>query len=258
MEFKDRSRELLTKPSFSGVPISWATKYLNGRVKKFREEHHEFDSYLKEVENLIKKENLHYLDNLILFLTYKGESNWISPKDSIFDLFIKLFNYDLSPKQTLYYIKKAYEIYVFLTKNTYILDNEYEVSNERSRWGSKIRRFIKVYLKPLHKLKEDNSGYYFSIKFGSLSIDDPINDFSVKVDTSIEVISNNEFIKDSLVLFEHYQYKEFYTNLFNFTIKELTSKGIIKELSVKEYVGYLGHRYRIKGDIGYNKIDDKD
>lgn len=64
----DRTRPFLEEPVYSGVPVSWATNFLQSKIKKYRESNPLFYEYLINIYKEIKGRDLSYCDNIPLFL----------------------------------------------------------------------------------------------------------------------------------------------------------------------------------------------
>ena len=149
----DRTRPILEVPVYSGVPASWATKFLQSKLKKYRECNPLFDEYLNNTYEEIKGRNLSYCDNILLLLEGDAKPTWITPSKSILRTIIKLFNYDLSSKQTVDYIEKCHDAYEFLLNNELKVSKEYSVFAKSCSWDNNTRDFIKLSLEPVKTSK---------------------------------------------------------------------------------------------------------
>ena len=251
--FEDRTRVWLHKPLIHSVPVSAVRIYLNQRLAKLRKEYSEFDSFLIEVGELLKKENNNDYLNIIRLIEGDAESNWISPSKSLLTVLIKLFNLCLSPKQAVNYIKECYQLYCFMNTTTYRIDDEYEVSIRRSRWDSKPRKFINILVIPNQQIDNWDNYYWFNITFSDLVIEDYVNDIVCQCDTTFEIRNGQEKFEDTLMLFVYYQYKDLLRNIFNTVIKRLKKLGIIKLVSKdKEYES--SYQYEIPAEVGRHEI----
>ena len=54
---EERTREWIHKPMINGVPVSWAEQYLQNLLKKYREEHPQFDEFLMGIDELLKNDD---------------------------------------------------------------------------------------------------------------------------------------------------------------------------------------------------------
>lgn len=112
----DRKREQLDPLVITGLPWFRACSYVNYRIKKYREEHPDFNLYLDELEKLIKvkttgdefKSLINLLNNDICYVDR-----------DIINTFIKFYNLDLSPKQTFECLCHCSELYRFINSNLY-------------------------------------------------------------------------------------------------------------------------------------------
>ena len=224
--FKDRKRELLQSPIFHGGPASNISRYIKGRLDSFRREHKEFDLFLKEIGQLILN---NYNEDYSDIVTYIESTKPIRSNRYLCDVFVDLFNMDLSPRQAFDYIQKCYRLYTFIKDVNYQIDNEYEISVRRSRWDGKPRKFITVDLCPKKKLPDWDDHYWFRITFSSLVIEDHLNDITFQADTTIKIINNQYKFENTLRLFEYNQEKEFLRRLFETAVEQLLELKIIKE-----------------------------
>ena len=256
MTLEDRKRKIIHKPTFNGVPISWARTYLIGRLKSFRKENPEFDTFLNEISELIKDEKSDDYSNLIKFINNEGEGNWISPSESMLTVFVKLYNLCLSPTQAAKYIKECHDTYLKMLKRTYKLGEEYEIFIKRSRWNSDPCSFINVHLTPYKDSKTIDYSYWCDITFSTLILND--NEPLFEPDLKIVVKGDYGKFNDALQLFEYYQDKKnqktVLKSILSSALTELKQKGIIKHLNVEDCIGTIGDRYEIKGSVGLHKI----
>ena len=232
-----RNREWIHKPIITGVPVSRASEYLRGRLLSFRKEHIEFDIFLNEIGKLLDSK----YKNLLRFINGETEGNWISPKKSMFDIFIKLFNLCLSPKQAVSYIDECYQIYLKMLSHTYSLSPEYSVSLRRSNYDGKVRKYIEVYV------NSGNHKYSFKVTLPSLVVFD-----SYYCDTEFELLGD-EIYEDSLSLFEYHQdnTRSVLNNVRNAVIYQLKENGVIKEIDKEDHFGSVVVNYMIENDVGF-------
>ena len=236
----ERTREIIYKPVFKGAPLSWVTKYFRNRFMSFRKEHLEFDTFLKELVVYLKQDNIEAYQNIILLIEDKGEPNWISPKDSLFDVLIRIYNLCLSSKQAYEYIKNCYSLYLAMLDSDYKLDNYIEHSIRRSRWDGKNRNFVEVSISPVNR---DN--FHFNITTSDFITDDYI---MFMPDVYIEVKGDTDLYLDTLSLFENYQSCQLYNKLFKTVISSLTNLGVFTLDKTYEKVGLTCYEYQTKKD----------
>ena len=237
---KPRTRELISKPMYSGAPLHWIDKYFKGQLKKFRSEHIEFDIFLKQLGDHLQANKDDYLNNLKRFINNDPVPNWVSPRDCMFNTLVKLFNLDLSPAQAYEYIQECLVKFKEMEKTEFRFYEKYDVLTKRSRWDGKQRKWIKISISPVN---HDN--FWFSLTLESLQIDDDFNDMKVHDDVEITLHTSEEKYQDALLLFEFYQNTGFYRNLHQFAMTQLKEKGIIEEIKTEERVGLLTHLYKI-------------
>lgn len=214
----DRTRPFLEEPVYSGVPVSWATKFLQSKLKKYRECNPLFDEYLNNIYKEIKGRDLSYCDNILLFLEGNAKPNWITPSKSLLRTFIKLFNYDFSSKQTVDYIEKCHNAYEFLLNNELKVSNEYSVFAKSCSWDNNTRDFVKLYLEPVKSPENYDDSYWIDITF--CSIQDPLSDPDFFGDNEIELKCGKAIYQDALSLFDYYQGSNFLNKCLKFAISE--------------------------------------
>jgi hypothetical protein len=234
---ESRNREWIHKPIINGVPVSWAGEYLRKRLVSFRKEHIEFDLFLNEIGKLLDNK----YKNLLRFINGESEGNWISPKKSMFDVFIKLFNLCLSPTQAVRYIDECYQTYLKMLRHHYYLSNDYSVSLKRCNYDGKVRKFIEVYV------NGPDGEYFYIVNFSSLVI---FNSYFHDMD--IVLVGKNEKYEDALSLFEYHQdnRRSVLINVRNSLLYELKEKGIIKEINKLDCLGSIGVNYLVKDEVG--------
>ena len=231
----ERTREIISKPVFYGAPLSWVTRYFRNRFASFRKEHLEFDTFLKELNVLLKQENNDAYQNIIKLIDGVGDANWISPKYSLFDVLIRIYNLCLSSNQAYEYIRNCYSLYLDMLNRDYELDGSIEYSIRRSRWDGKDRHFLEVTLYPVNR-----DGYHFNITLSDLVIEDYI---MFMPDVDINIKGETDTYQDTLSLFENYQSCDLYNKLFSLTLNSLINKGIFLLDKAYEKVGYLCKEY---------------
>ena len=236
----NKTRELISQPRYFSVPLNHLNEFFRGELRRFRNEHTDFDVFLKELGNFLKEDNEKYFDNLIRFINNKPKPNWMSPEDCMFTALVKLYNLNLSSKDAYDYIKECLLLFKKMRNTRYQLSNDYKVFTKKSRWDSKERKWINISITP--KKLEDFS---FSLSLESLQIEDNFNDMKVHHDVELTLLSPNEKYLDALMLFEFYQNRGLYRRLHRFAISELTNKRIIKEVETGESVGLITHLYKI-------------
>ena len=222
---KERARPFLLEPVYHGAPLSWVQKYFRGRLHSFRKENAEFDEFLNGIEKEINERQLDYCGNILLFLNGEAEPNWISPKNSLFKMFIKLYNYDFSSKQAVDYIEKCHETYLFLIDNKLKLSNEYSVYSKRNRWDGSTIDYLEISLSPIKETKDWDDYYFIDLVFGSYQEHNRDLDYSCNLE--IHIKSGREIYEDSLKLFDYYQGNKYLNQVLQFAISELLKKKII-------------------------------
>ena len=242
---EERKREFIEKPLILGVPPSRATEYLQGRLSIFRKEHSDFDEFLKKVRIHLKNSKEAYYENLIKFLDGKSEANWISPRGTIFDTMIKIYNRCLSPKQAFEYIEKSRKLYTRMTSIDYELDNSFNIYTKTSRWDRKERKFIDCTLLSNKNPVNPEYSWSFDITFSDFIVVDSINDITAHADISIEVVSHKNIYKDAFALFDNYQNREFKRKLLDSTISAFISNGVIKSKEKIQIEHYDEYAYQL-------------
>ena len=257
MIFEDRKREVLQAPIIRGGAVSWIRRYIKDKLDGFRKEHEEFDLFLKEIRKLI---NDNYDEDYAHIAAYIDSEEYINGCMDLCNMFVDLFNMDLSPKQAFDYIQKCHSLYVLIRSSNYLLDKEYEISVRRSRWDGKPRKFITVDLVPKKKLPNWDDHYWFRITFSSLVIEDHFNYITLQADTTIKIINNQSKFENALRLFEYYQDREFLRSLFETAVEQLIDKKIIKEVERYNHPRFdklTVRKYIFKDVVGYHRIDEK-
>ena len=241
-KFIGRTREWIHRPVFHGAPISWAKEYFQGRLKQFRKEHKQFDDFLVEINELMKAEQNVDFANLEKFIDGEAETNWISPRKTMFDAFIKLFNLCLSPKQAFNYIKGCLLLYKEMLENEYILCGKQKLLIKISSWDGMEGKFISFSVKPKNELKHWDNEYWFNITTDLQIIEEYSNDIIIHID-GFRLIASFEQLEDALMLFEYYQNRGLLRKVFNTGIEELKNKGVIKEVDQEDFYGWIIHKY---------------
>ena len=251
-EFKERTREWVHKPVFHGAPISWAREYFRGRLNQFRKEHKQFDNFLIEINKLLKSKNDPDFINLEKFIDGEAETNWVSPRNTMFDAFIKLFNLCLSPKQAFEYIEECCDLYKEMFEKEYMLCGDQRLSIRRSSWDGYKDKFISFSVKPTSESKNWEYEYWFDITTSSKIIEEYTNDIIAHVH-KIKLMTSFEKLEDALLLFEYYQNKGLLRKVFNTGIKDLEDKGVIKEINQTNFYGWIIHNYETNLKISGKK-----
>lgn len=251
---KKRLRPLLLKPVFHGAPISWARKFFQQQLEKYRQANPDFDSFLKGVEQIIWDRYEPYYFNILKFLRGEAETNWVSPSNSLLEMFVKLYNYDFSSRQAVNYIKTCHKIYDYLLSNKLKLANEYQIITKTCRWDGISRDFLDVDLVPASKLENQDDYYWIHITFCPLQgIEDSPDDFN---DTEIELRSGRDIYEDALCLFDRYQGSRFFNQCLDLAIVELLKHNLVSKPIKIDYTSFKYLFYGIKHH-NYFKITDK-
>lgn len=246
---KDRTRPFLLEPVYHGAPISWAQKYFRGRLSGFRKENPEFDEFLTGIEKIIIERKIDYCGNILLFLKGEAETNWVSPRNSLFRMFIKLFNYDFSSKQAVDYIEKCHGVYLFLSKNELRLSNEYRVYSKRSRWDGNVIDYLEISLSPKKEIKDWDEYYFIDLTFGCFQ--ERGRDVDYSCNTEIIIRSGREIYEDSLKLFDYYQGNKYLNAVLKFATTELLKRRIISGPVPMDYGHTIIDYYSIKRPHSY-------
>ena len=248
MSLENRTREWIHKPVFNGAPVSWATEYFQRRLKRFRDEHKEFDEFLNELGTLLKKEKHLAYQNLKTFINWDACCNWISPSKGLFDIFIKLYNLCLSPKQAFDYIKECHKLYLFMTKNEYYIWDNVEKYFKRNNFDGKRCKFINVDMRPKNDHPNSDYFYWFRISAPLVVVEDKNNDLDC-FGPNIELVTRHEMVEDTLMLFQYHQNKPFLKNVFYTMIQKLEKDGVIKENKNTKYYSWTIHYYEMNLDL---------
>ena len=253
-----REREWIHKPVFHGGPasLSLAEKIFRGRLKRFREEHKEFDGFLIDLFDYLKNEQDGDYKNLCLFIEGQSEVNWISPGGGLFDIFIKLFNLCLSPEQAFNYIKQCHEWYLFMLNADYKISDKPEFSIRKDTWDGKHTKFVEVNVLPKEEPENWDYYYWFRISSSLTVIEDSINDVSCDVD-KIELVCEHEELHDALMLFSNHQNKPLLRKVFDTAINSLVDSGLIKEIKTKRFYDSIIHYYDTDFKIGVEVSDNE-
>ena len=256
MTFADRQREWLSPLVITGLPWFRASSYVNSRLKQYRKEHPGFDLYLIELERLIKsripskdyKPIVHLLENNVC---------WID-KDFI-NIFIKLYNLCLSPKQTLDYIDDCYNLYLFIKNNTYHLSDYFEVYIRKCSWDAKTRKFIEIVLLPEKQIDREANYYHFKLTIPSLLLSNSMGPYVDQYDAKIELVNDSPNIfNDALMLFKNLGEKALTRNLFADSVKQLEEQSAVELINSKETnEGILIREYAVPFEVGVQKSSIK-
>ena len=256
MPFTDRQREWLPPLAITGLPWFRASSYVNSRLKQYREEHPDFNLYLIELERLIKDRNpnndyksiVHLLENNIC---------WIDK--SFINIFIKLYNLCLSPKQTLDYIDDCYNRYLFIKNNTYHLSDYFEVYIRKCSWDAKTRKFIEIVLLPDKQIDREANYYHFKLTIPSLLLSSSSGLYVDRYDAKIELVNNspNQF-DDALVFFKHWDEKTLTRALFTDCVRQLEEQSIIKLIGNKDIgEGISVREYEAPFETGIQRLKNR-
>ncbi len=244
---EERTREWLQKFTYCGVPISWANRFFRDKLKTMRKEHPEFDSFLKEIGELLTKENNDSYTNIIRLINDDADTNWISTSDSILDALIKLFNYCLSPKQAVDYIKKCYEFILMVINEEYGISIKPEFSICKDRLDGRYREAVEFEWTLKYRISERSYNYWFRFKTALKVVDDLKNDISVHC-FGCEIVSKQELPNDAFMLFIYEQNKSFLRNLFNKGVEELIKRRLVKKVNTSDFYGWTINEYKmVKG-----------
>lgn len=246
---KERTRPLLLEPIYHGAPMSWVQNYFRGKLSGFRKNNPEFDGFLKGIEKIITTRKLSYCNNILLFLKGEAEANWVSPKNSLFRMFIKLFNYDFSSRQAVDYIEKCHDVYLFLLNNELELSNQYEVFSKRNRWDGNTIDFLEISLSPIEETKDIDDYYFIDLIFASYQ--ERGRDVDCLCDTEIIIRSGRDIYEDSLKLFDYYQGNKYLNSVLSFATKELLNKKIISGPTPMDYGHTIIDYYSINRPYSY-------
>ena len=238
----NRNREWIHKPVFHGAPVSWAREYFRGRLKKFRNDHKEFDAFLIDLYSYLKDEKEPDYKNLCLFIEGESETNWISPDGGLFDIFIKLFNLCLSPEQAFEYIKKCHQWYLFLLGAKYKISNKPEFSIRKNALDGKNVSFVDIDVFPKDEPDDWDYYYWFHISTSLTIVEDYYNYITCHVN-EIRLVCNRKELEDVLMLFVNHQNKPLLRSVFNTAIKELADNGLIKKIKTEKFYNWTIHYY---------------
>lgn len=251
---KKRLRPLLLRPVFHGAPISWARKFFQQQLEKYRQANPDFDSFLKGIEQIIWDRYEPFYSNILKFLRGEAETNWVSTGDSLLEMFIKLYNYDFSSRQAVNYIKTCHKIYDYLLSNQLKLANEYQIITKTCRWDGITHNFLDIDLVPASKLENQDDYYWIKITFCPLQrIERSIDYFD---DTKIELISDRDIYEDALCLFDRYQGSRFFNQCLDLAIVELLKHNLVSKPITIDKTSFKYLFYKI-GRQNFFKITDK-
>ena len=252
--FEDRKREWIQKPQYCGCPISWATKFFQGKLFAFRKEHPQFDAFLKEIGEMIKDKKSRGYQKLIKFINGEPETNWVCTNNSIFSVFVDLFNLCLSPKQAVKYIQKCHQVYLKMLLDKYSLYKEYEIELFRSHYDGVAKKHVKAYVLPNNK-----ENYSYRITISPLQLD--FNDLILSSNVEIKLLSSDPIYQYALSLFEYYSYEKLprsaLRNVYNATMYSLQKYGVFEYIGKEEHHGDIEHKYNVVGDVGLHILDKK-
>ena len=248
--FLDRKRVIIHRPTYNGCPISWAREFFQGKLLSFRKEHPQFDCFLKEIGKQLSNEKSKGYQRLIEFINGEAETNWVCAKDSIFAVFIELFNLCLSPNQAVSYIKKCHLEYLKMLREKYRLSKEYEIILARSRYDGLVKKHVQIYAYP--SIDNHHSEYSYKMTMSSLQCD--IDELIQSTNAKIELLSSNPIYHHALSLFEYYSYdtlsRSVLRNVYNATIYSLKQHGVFEYIGQEERLGRTAYKYSIPGEVG--------
>ena len=245
----DRTRPFLEEPVYSGVPVSWATKFLQSKLKKYREDNPLFDEYLNKIYEEIEGRKLSYCDNILLFLKGEAKPNWITPSKSLLRTFIKLFNYVFSAKQTVDYIEKCHSVYDYLLNNELKISYEYSVFSKTCSWDGNTRDFVQFHLVPVKRPDNYDDDYWIDIDFCSFQELSRGADFFG--DNRIELKCGKAIYEDALSLFDYYQGSKFLNKCLNFATSKLIEYRIINKPAKVTYEYFDALFYKINKHLTF-------
>ena len=255
MIFEDRKREVLQAPIIRGGAVSWIRRYIKDKIDGFRKEHEEFDLFLKEIRKLI---NDNYDEDYAHIAAYIDSEEYINGCMDLCNMFVDLFNLDLSPRQAFDYMQKCHDLYIFIKNANYLLGNDYEISFRASRSHGGPRKYITVTLSPKIELPDWDDHYWFRIIFSSIIVKDHIGDIAFNSDRKIEIINCQSKFEHALRLFEYNQGKNLFNRLLETAVQQLIDKKIIKELEKYNHSWFkdlIVHKYVFKDSVGFYCLD---
>ena len=214
-----RLRPLIEKERINGGPLSCMKLYCNHRLKSYREKHKEFDQFLLDVEKCIKAKELSYCGNIIKFINYEGETNWIAPNNNIFQALVTLYNYDFSSEQAVEYIKECYSIYQKLLCESYRVNPQYEIIVEKSTYSGQYINHYKywVHLEDIYQPEP-----CFKVKYMN-EIPKQKSLLNYYIDLNVELRSEEGIYGLILMLFENYQGCKLKTHIYECVQREFES-----------------------------------
>jgi hypothetical protein len=227
----ERKRPFIEEPAYYGCPISWAERFFQSKVEEYRKENKEFDLFLIELKDEILKQNITYCDNIIQLIDGKAKTNWVSPKNSLFRMLIKLYNYDFSGSQAVDHIKRCYLAYQRLLSDELEIVNEYEVLAQRTIWNSSIRDFVRLTIVPKREDHLKVEPYFVRVLFCSMQIQDsnyPYNGY-LQCDNEVNLCSDISLYEDSLRLFDYYNGNRFSKRVMKIAVSEMIKHNIISD-----------------------------
>ena len=248
LRLANRKREWIHKFTYNGAPISWANTFFRSKLMVMRMEHPEFDLFLKEIGELLTKENNDGFKNIIRLINNDADTNWISTNDSILDALIKLFNYCLSSEQAVDYIKTCYEFYLKVINEEYEMHVQPEFSICLDRWDGKHREAVEFDWVIKDKFTPRFYNYWFRFKTSLKIVEEYINDISCQC-TTCKIVSNQELPNDAFMLFVYHQNKPFLRDLFNKGIEELLERRLIKKINESDFYDWKIHDYQMTDEI---------
>ena len=254
--FEDRKRELMYADIFSGGITYSYKRFIKNKMNGIRKEHKEFDLFLKEIRTLIGD---NYNEDYSDIVDFIESEKYVPSCREICDAFMDIFNMDLSPKQAFEYMQECHNLFSFMKNSEYRLDEGYEIFVRNSRGDNKPKKFIKIAFVPEKVLPKRDDGYWFYITFSSLVIEDHLNHIMRQNDTEIKIVNRQRKFEHALKLFEFERGKSFLRDLFESAVKQLTDKGVIKEIERYNHPNYeerIVRKYIFKDVVGFHKINN--
>lgn len=234
-----RTRPFLLQPIYQGGPLNSLERYFRNELKQYREENKEFDEFLNDIKNVIFARELDYCENILLFIDGEPKVNWVCTKNSLFSIFVKLFNYDFSAEQAVNHICECYQVYKHIMTTEYKLDKEYKIYQKKTRWDGSTRDYININLTPNDQL--DNGDYYW-VNVDFCSLQDSNQNKEHLCDTEINIRCGRDIFNDALALFNNYQNG----NPLNQKILAVLIKGLLNRRIIRK---------PIKMDYGHSMMD---
>ena len=246
-----RTRKLIFKPLFYVGPMSKLTECFRSQFADFRVQNEEFNNFLIELNCLLEKDNNPDFVNLELLINNKGETKWISPKNTLVDILIKLYNYCFSPKQALMYIKKCHLLYKKMLNAKYNLLNSLEKISEETitikdtKKHCNFSKSLEIIVEPKRQSKDFQRDFLFKVKF-PLEIHIDKSNLEATSLIEIDAFHSTDIVKDTLSLFVYYQDSPLYKLLFETIFNRLLYHKIIEKTKTIEDKSKIVEYYECK------------